>query len=78
MTAKLGGGVESDRSSLEDFLMQDVSVYHVANVVREGRDLESYGGYEIDELIFGVRFTEFCLRRRRSCCTQRLMLFCRG
>ena len=44
MTAELGGGVESDWSSLEDFSMQGISVCHVANVVREGRDLESYGG----------------------------------
>ena len=44
VTAELGGGVESDRFGLKDFLVQDVSVCRVADVVREGRDLESYGG----------------------------------
>ena len=43
----------------EDFSVRDVSVCHVADVLREGRDLESYGGYEIDELVFGVGFEEF-------------------
>ena len=44
MTAELGGGVKSDWSGLEDFSMQGISVCHVADVVKEGRDLESYGG----------------------------------
>ena len=44
VTMELGGGVEFDRPDLEDFLVRDVSVCHVADVVREGRDLENYGG----------------------------------
>ena len=42
--AKLDGGVESDQSDLKDFSVRDVLVCHVADMVREGRDLESYGG----------------------------------
>ena len=44
MIAKLDGGVESDQSDLKDFSVRDVFVCHVAHMVREGRDLESYGG----------------------------------
>ena len=44
MTTELGDGVEFDQFGLEDFSMRDVSVCHVADVVSEGRDLESYGG----------------------------------
>ena len=44
VTAELSGGVDSDRFGLEDFSVRDVSVCHVADVVREGRDFESYGG----------------------------------
>ena len=41
---ELGGGIKSDRSDLKYFFVRDVSVNHVADMVREGRDLESYGG----------------------------------
>ena len=44
MIAKLDGGVESDQSDLKDFSVRDVLVCHVADMVREGRDLKSYGG----------------------------------
>nr|POF12602.1 hypothetical protein CFP56_20085 [Quercus suber] len=71
VTVEFGGEVKSDRFSLKDFSVRIVSVCHVANVGREGRDLKSYGGNEIDELVFGVRFEEFRLRSK-SCCTQRL------
>ena len=44
VTMELSGGVEFDWPDLEDFSVRDVSVCHVADVVREGRDLENYGG----------------------------------
>ena len=44
VTMELGGGVEFDWPDLEDFSVRDVSVCHVADFVREGRDLENYGG----------------------------------
>ena len=44
MIAELDGGVEFDQSDLKGFSMRDVLVCHVADMVREGRDLESYGG----------------------------------
>ena len=42
--AELDGGVEFDQSDLKGFSMRDVLVCHVADMVREGRDIESYGG----------------------------------
>ena len=44
MIAELDGGVKSDQSNLKGFSVRDVLVCHVADMVREGRDLESYGG----------------------------------
>ena len=44
VTAELGGGVESNWSGLEDFVVRDISVCLVADLLREGRDLKSYGG----------------------------------
>ena len=62
MIAKLGGGVEFDRFDLEDFSMRDVSVCHVANVVREGRDLKSCGGGHCSMEVWVWRFQiiRFC------------------